>query len=72
MTIAVFFTDFAASFRCLYLGLFPLPRMPVTSRIITRLVGDSYKHSFATITGKRYNPISTLKQVRKFVSQDFF
>ena len=30
----------------------PPPRMPVTTRIITFLVGDSYKPSFATVTGR--------------------
>ena len=34
----------------------PLPRIPVTTRIITFLVGDPYKHSFATVTGRGDNP----------------
>ena len=46
----------------LYIGLSPFPVI-VTTRIITFLVGDSYKPSFATITGKGDNPsyISPLK-----------
>ena len=40
----------------IYLGYVPLPRMPVTTRIITFLVGNPYKPSFATITGKGDNP----------------
>ena len=36
---------------CLYLGLSPLP-VAVTTRIITCLVGDPYKPSFATVTGR--------------------
>ena len=35
----------------LYLGLSPLP-VTVTTRIITFLVGDPYKPSFATVTGR--------------------
>ncbi len=31
-------------------------RMPVTTRIITYLAGDSYKPSFATVTGRGDNP----------------
>ena len=34
----------------------PLPRMPVTTRIITFLVGNPYKPSFATVTGRGDNP----------------
>ena len=34
------------------------PRMPVTTRIITFLVGDPYKPSFATVTGRGDNPNS--------------
>ena len=34
----------------------PPPRMPVTTRIITFLVGDPYKPSFATVTGRGDNP----------------
>ena len=34
----------------------PPPRMPVTTRTITFLVGDPYKLSFATVTGKGDNP----------------
>ena len=30
----------------------PPPRIPVTTRIITFLVGDPYKPSFATVTGR--------------------
>ena len=37
------------------LGLSPFPVI-VTTRIISCLVGDSYKPSFATITGKGDNP----------------
>ena len=36
----------------------PLPRMPVTTRIIIFLVGDPYKPSFATVTGRGDNPIN--------------
>ena len=44
----------------------PPPRMPVTTRMITFLVGDPYKPSFATVTGrgeqpKVYNLMSPLK-----------
>ena len=42
-----------------YLGLSPFPVI-VTARIISCLVGDSYKPSFATITGKGDNPIYTI------------
>ena len=38
-----------------YLGCGPLT-VTVTTRIITFLVGDSYKPSFPTITGKGDNP----------------
>ena len=34
----------------------PLPRMPVTTRIVMFLVGDPYKPSFATVTGRGDNP----------------
>ena len=37
-------------------GPVPLPRIPVTTRIITFLVGDSYKPAFATVTGRGDNP----------------
>ncbi len=37
----------------------PPPRMPVTTRTITFLVGDPYKPSFATVTGRGDNPIYT-------------
>ena len=39
------------------LGLSPFPVI-VTSRIIACVVEDSYKPSFATITGQRDNPIN--------------
>ena len=39
----------------LYLGLSPLP-VTVTTRIITFLVGDPYKPSFATVIGRGDNP----------------
>ena len=35
----------------------PLPRMPVTTRIITFLVGNRYKPSFVTVTGWGEYPI---------------
>ena len=38
------------------LWVVPPPRMPVTTRIITSLVGDPYKPSFATVTGRVDNP----------------
>ena len=34
----------------------PLRRLPVTTRIITFLVGNPYKPSFATVTGRADNP----------------
>ena len=39
-----------------YIGYGPPPRIPVTTRIITFLVGDPYKPSFATVTGREDNP----------------
>ena len=39
----------------IYLGCCPLP-VTVTTRIITFLVGDPYKPSFATVTGRGDNP----------------
>ena len=39
----------------IYIGLSPLP-VTVTTRIITFLVGDPYKPSFATVTGRGDNP----------------
>ena len=42
----------------LYIGLYPLP-VTVTTRIITFLVGDPYKPSFATVTGRGDNPSYT-------------
>ena len=47
-----------SSQKCLiwgYIGLSPFPVI-VTTRIVSCLVGDSYKPSFATITGKGDNP----------------
>ena len=41
---------------CSWFGLSPLP-VTVTTRIITFLVGDPYKPSFATVTGRGDNPI---------------
>ena len=41
-----------------HLGLSPLP-VTVTTRIITFLVGDPYKPSFATVTGRGDNPSFT-------------
>ena len=41
-----------------YIGLPPLP-VTVTTRIITFLVGDPYKPSFATVAGRGDNPRST-------------
>ncbi len=38
-----------------YLGLSPLP-VTVTTSIIIFLVGDSYKPSFATVTGRGGQP----------------
>ena len=37
----------------------PPTRIPVTTRIITFLVGNPYKASFATITGRGDNPNNT-------------
>ena len=41
--------------RLLNIGLSPLP-ITVTTRIITFLVGNPYKPSFATVTGRGDNP----------------
>ena len=38
----------------------PPPRIPVTTRIITFLVGDPYKPSFATVSGRGDNPSYTI------------
>ena len=46
---------FKAEKKGVYLGLSPIP-VTVTTRIITFLVGDPYKHSFATVTGRGDNP----------------
>ena len=43
----------------LYFGLSPLP-VTVTTRIIAFLVGDPYKPSFATVTGRGDNPSYTI------------
>ncbi len=43
------------------LGLPPPPRMPVTTRIITCLVGNPYKPSFATVAGWGVDPMDTQK-----------
>ena len=40
------------------IGLSPLP-VRVTTRIITFLVGNPYKPSFTTVTGRGPHPIST-------------
>ncbi len=37
--------------------MWPPPRMPVTSRIIRFLVGDPYKPSFSTVTGRGPHPM---------------
>ena len=36
--------------------IYPPPRMPVTSRIITCLLGNPYKPLFTTVTGWRVDP----------------
>ena len=36
--------------------VWPPPRMPVSTRSITFLVGDSYKPSFPTVTGRGPHP----------------
>ena len=46
------------SHNIIYIGLSPLP-VTVTTRIITFLVGDPYKPSFATVTGTGDNPTYT-------------
>ena len=46
----------------------PPPRMPVTTRIITFLVGDPYKPSFATVTGRGDNPKFTPENNVMFVA----
>ena len=43
----------------LYLGLSPCP-VTVTDRIVIFLVGDPYKPSFATVTGRGDNPSYTV------------
>ena len=43
----------------IYFGLSPCP-VTVTTRIIIFLVGDPYKPSFATVTGRGDNPIYTI------------
>ena len=45
-----------------YLGLSPLP-VRVTTRIITFLVGNPYKPSFATVTGWGVDPMNTTKNL---------
>ena len=51
----------------LYIGLSPLP-VTVTTRIITFLVGDPYKPSFATVTGRGDNPIYIVfSQIRPYI-----
>ena len=45
----------------------PLPRIPVTTRIIIFLVGDPYKPSFATVTGRGDNPNNNILAVSKYV-----
>ena len=44
---------------CRILWVVPPPRIPVTTRTITFLVGDPYKPSFATVTGRGDNPKDT-------------
>ena len=39
----------------------PLPRMPVTTRIMTFLVWDPYKPSFATVIGRGGNPTHVIQ-----------
>ena len=39
-----------------YIGLFPHP-VTVTTRIVTFLIGNPYKPSFVTVTGRGNNPI---------------
>ena len=41
--------------QLIYVGLSPLP-VTVTTSIITFLVGDPYKPSFTTVTGRGDNP----------------
>ncbi len=45
----------AMEFECKCFGLSPLP-VTVTTRIITFLVGDPYRPSFATVTERGDNP----------------
>ncbi len=45
--------------NCSYLRLSPLP-VTVTTRIITFLIGNPYKPSFATVTGRGDNPTHIL------------
>ncbi len=47
------------------LGLSPLP-VTVTTRIITSLVGDPYKPSFATVTGRGDNPTCCTQYVTAY------
>ena len=41
--------------KYIYIGLSPLP-VTVTTRVVMFLVGDPYKPSFATVTGRGDNP----------------
>ena len=54
--------------HCTYIqfGLSPLP-VTVTTRIITLLVGDPYKPSFATVTGRGDNPMQKIKEKQYYV-----
>ena len=52
--------------KILILGVFwvwPPPRIPVTTRIVTFLAGDSYKPSFATVTGRGRQPSYILREI---------
>ena len=69
LSVVVFFC-FGGVFFGVYFGLSPLP-VRVTTRIITFLVGDPYKPSFATVTGRGDNPMYTPFPLEGFVSVVF-
>ena len=52
-----------------WFGYGPLP-VTVTTRIITFLIGNSYKPSFATITGRGDNPRNDQFQVSIWISDE--
>ena len=59
--------SFAKTYTSGIILLWPPPRMPVTTRIMTCLIGNPYKPSFATVTGRgphpRYNATASFSGV---------